>query len=71
MKLRLSQKPGTQTPSREPIISTRSHAEPRWAAATMPEGTPIATATSRAHAISTSVGSARSRIAVVTGRSRK
>ena len=71
MKLRLSQKPGTQTPRSEPSIRVRSQIEPRWAAATMPEGTPMTTATSRAQAISMRVGSARSTIAVTTGRSRK
>ncbi len=71
MKLRLSQKPGTHTPSSEPNMSARSHTDPRWAAATTPEGTPIATATRSAHAISTRVGSVRSTIAVTTGRSRK
>jgi hypothetical protein len=37
----------------------------------IPEGTPIATATRRDSSVSTIVGSARSRSAVVTGRSRK
>ena len=49
----------------------RSHHEPRWAAAMVPDGTPMATATTRAHSMSMSVGSARSQRARLTGRSRK
>ena len=37
----------------------------------IPDGTPITTATSSAEKVSTIVGSARSRRAVTTGRSRK
>ena len=71
MKLRESQKPGTQTPSSAASISVRSQSEPGAAAATMPEGTPITIATNSAEHVKTSVGSARSRRACVTGRSRK
>ena len=46
----------------------RSSAEPGWAPATIPAGTPIATATRRAESVRASVGSARSQSAVVTGR---
>jgi hypothetical protein len=49
----------------------RSSAEPGWAPATIPAGTPIATATRSAESVSTSVGSARSQSVVVTGRLRK
>src|SRR5215813_8852541 len=40
MKLRLSQKPGMHTPRSETVMSPRSQADPRWAAAMVPEGTP-------------------------------
>jgi len=52
-------------------MSPRSHAEPRCAAAMVPDGTPMATATKSEQSMSTSVGSARSHSARLTGRSRK
>ena len=52
-------------------MSPRSHHDPWYAPATIPEGTPISTATNSPPAIRTSVGSVRSHSACVTGRSRK
>ena len=52
-------------------MSSRSHQEPWLAPATMPDGTPIRSATSSELTVRTSVGSARSQSAWVTGRSRK
>ena len=71
MKFRLSQKLGMHTPSSAPSMSKRSHQDPWLAPATIPEGTPIRSATNSEVAIRTSVGSARSQSAWVTGRSRK
>ena len=65
---RASQKIGTAWPATAPTMASRSSAEPRLTAETMPAGIAIATAIRSAATVSSTVAGSRSRISAATGR---